>query len=61
MSGQGKLLGIGIVGTIIAALCCFTPAPAKADVFGYSTGAAVGLQLAIRHPDKVNKLVVLPW
>ena len=29
----------------------------KADVFGYSMGAAVGLQLAIRHPDKVNKLV----
>ena len=30
---------------------------AKADVFGYSMGAAAGLQLAIRHPDKVNKLV----
>ncbi|WP_342237501.1 alpha/beta fold hydrolase [Inquilinus sp. OTU3971] len=29
----------------------------KADVFGYSMGAAAGLQLAIRHPDKVNKLV----
>jgi pimeloyl-ACP methyl ester carboxylesterase len=29
----------------------------KADVFGYSMGAATGLQLAIRHPDKVNKLV----
>lgn len=30
---------------------------AKADVFGYSMGAAAGLQLAIRHPEKVNKLV----
>ena len=30
---------------------------AKADVFGYSMGAIVGLQLAIRHPAKVNKLV----
>jgi pimeloyl-ACP methyl ester carboxylesterase len=30
----------------------------KADVFGYSMGAAVGLQLAIRHPDKVNKLAL---
>jgi pimeloyl-ACP methyl ester carboxylesterase len=30
---------------------------AKADVFGYSMGSAVGLQLAIRHPAKVNKLV----
>ena len=29
----------------------------KADVFGYSMGAVVGLQLAIRHPAKVNKLV----
>src|SRR5918999_1943175 len=29
----------------------------KADVFGYSVGAEVGLQLAIRHPAKVNKLV----
>jgi pimeloyl-ACP methyl ester carboxylesterase len=29
----------------------------KADVFGYSMGAATGLQLAIRHPTKVNRLV----
>jgi pimeloyl-ACP methyl ester carboxylesterase len=29
----------------------------KADIFGYSMGAEVGLQLAIRHPAKVNKLV----
>ena len=29
----------------------------KADVFGYSMGAAAGLQLAIRHPDKVDQLV----
>src|SRR5687767_9784973 len=29
----------------------------QADVFGYSMGAVVGLQLAIRHPAKVNKLV----
>jgi pimeloyl-ACP methyl ester carboxylesterase len=28
----------------------------KSDVFGYSVGAIVGLQLAIRHPEKVNKL-----
>ncbi|HEX6273110.1 MAG TPA: alpha/beta hydrolase [Polyangiaceae bacterium] len=28
----------------------------KADVFGYSVGAVVGLQLAIRHPAKVKKL-----
>jgi pimeloyl-ACP methyl ester carboxylesterase len=30
---------------------------AKADVLGYSMGAVTGLQLAIRHPEKVNKLV----
>jgi len=29
----------------------------QADIFGYSMGAAVGLQLAIRHPDKVDQLV----
>src|SRR5687768_18078717 len=30
----------------------------KADMFGYSMGAAAGLQVAIRHPEKVNKLIV---
>jgi pimeloyl-ACP methyl ester carboxylesterase len=30
----------------------------KADVFGYSMGSVAGLQLAIRHPEKVNKLVM---
>lgn len=29
----------------------------KADVFGYSMGAAAGIQLVIRHPERVNKLV----
>jgi pimeloyl-ACP methyl ester carboxylesterase len=29
----------------------------RADVFGYSVGAIVGLQLAIRHPAKVSQLV----
>jgi pimeloyl-ACP methyl ester carboxylesterase len=28
----------------------------RAHVFGYSMGAAVGLQLAIRHPERVNRL-----
>jgi pimeloyl-ACP methyl ester carboxylesterase len=31
----------------------------KADVFGYSVGAIAGLQLAIRHPEKVGKLVAV--
>ena len=29
----------------------------KADVFGYSMGAVTGLQFAIRHSEKVNKLI----
>ena len=29
----------------------------KADVFGYSMGGQVGLQLAISHPQKLNKLI----
>jgi pimeloyl-ACP methyl ester carboxylesterase len=29
----------------------------SADIFGYSMGSAAGLQLAIRHPEKVEKLV----
>jgi pimeloyl-ACP methyl ester carboxylesterase len=31
---------------------------AEADVFGYSMGGGVALQLAIRHPDRVGRLVV---
>lgn len=30
----------------------------RADVFGYSMGAAAALQLAIRHPQKVDQLIV---
>jgi pimeloyl-ACP methyl ester carboxylesterase len=30
---------------------------AKPDIFGYSMGAGAGLQLAIRHPDKVDQLI----
>src|SRR5713226_5637624 len=31
----------------------------KADLLGYSLGGAVALQTAIRHPERVNKLVVI--
>jgi pimeloyl-ACP methyl ester carboxylesterase len=31
---------------------------ARADVFGYSMGGATALQLAVRHPKRVRKLVV---
>jgi pimeloyl-ACP methyl ester carboxylesterase len=30
----------------------------KADIFGFSNGASTTLELAIRHPDVVNKIVV---
>ncbi len=30
----------------------------KADVFGYSMGAGVALQVAVRHPEVVRKLVL---
>jgi pimeloyl-ACP methyl ester carboxylesterase len=30
----------------------------RADIFGYSTGAAVALQLVLRHPDVVRKLAL---
>jgi len=31
---------------------------ARADLFGFSMGGAAALQVAIRHPDRVGKLVV---
>lgn len=31
----------------------------KADLLGYSLGGAVALQTAMRHPERVNKLVVI--
>jgi pimeloyl-ACP methyl ester carboxylesterase len=31
---------------------------AEADIFGYSMGAGIALQIAIRHPDLVHKLVL---
>src|SRR5262245_52083829 len=40
-----------------AALLCHVGI-SRADLFGYSLGAAVALQLTLRHPDLVRKLVV---
>lgn len=30
----------------------------KADIFGFSNGGTTALQLAIRHPDRVQKLII---
>jgi len=30
----------------------------KADIFGFSNGASTTLQMAIRHPEQVNKIIV---
>lgn len=30
----------------------------KAHIFGFSNGGSTALQLAIRHPDRVNKLII---
>lgn len=41
----------------IAALLKYLNIP-KADIFGFSNGASTTLQMAIRHPEQVNKIVV---
>jgi pimeloyl-ACP methyl ester carboxylesterase len=33
----------------------------KADILGYSLGAGAAMQCAIRHPDKVRKVVVISY
>ncbi len=30
----------------------------KADIFGFSNGASTALEMAIRHPEQVNKIIV---
>jgi pimeloyl-ACP methyl ester carboxylesterase len=44
----------------VAALLDYLKIP-KADVVGYSLGGGVALQCAIRHPEKVRKLVVISF
>ena len=42
----------------VAALLTFLKIP-RADVIGYSMGGSVALQMAVRHPDKVRRVVVI--
>jgi len=42
----------------VAALLTYLKIP-RADVIGYSMGGGVALQLAVRHPDQVRRVVVI--
>src|SRR5262245_38357412 len=42
----------------VAALLDYLKIP-RADLIGYSMGGGVAMQCAIRHPDKVRKVVVI--
>ena len=42
-----------------AALLDHLKVPTRADVIGYSMGGGAAMQCAIRHPDKVRKVVVI--
>jgi pimeloyl-ACP methyl ester carboxylesterase len=42
----------------VAALLAYLKIP-RADLIGYSMGGGVAMQCAIRHPDKVRKVVVI--
>ncbi len=42
----------------VAALLDYLEIP-RADLIGYSMGGAVAMQVAIRHPDKVRKAVII--
>jgi pimeloyl-ACP methyl ester carboxylesterase len=63
LQGHGRTADIdrplsleGMAGDVAAALKALRIE--SVDVFGYSTGAAVALRLAIGHPDVVRKLVL---
>ncbi len=63
LQGHGRTADIdrpltleGMADDVAAAIDQLVAGPA--DIFGYSTGAAVGLHLVIRHPDVVRKLVL---
>ena len=47
----------GMADDIAALMQCLNIA--RADVFGYSLGAGTALQLTIRHPERVRRLVVV--
>jgi pimeloyl-ACP methyl ester carboxylesterase len=53
-----RLLSFEIMGDDIAALLNQINI-SKADIVGLSLGAAVGLRIAIQHPEKVRRLVVI--
>jgi pimeloyl-ACP methyl ester carboxylesterase len=64
MQGHGHTSDIGrplryeLLADDIAALLDYLGL-ARADIFGYSLGAGVALQLAIRHPGRIRRLVCM--
>ncbi len=64
MQGHGRTADIprditsGNLADDVAALLDYLKIP-RADLIGYSMGGGVAMQCAIRHPDKVRKVVVI--
>ena len=51
-------LRIELLADDVVALLDYLEIP-EADIFGYSNGAAVGIDMAVRHPTRVRRLVFL--
>ncbi len=59
--GSAKQVGTGDVGALTAAVCDFMAAKdiAKAHLVGHSLGGAIGLDLALNHPERVTSVTAV--